>query len=101
MEYSDACAHLTDRIEAGGVASTPLTYGQAQRAAEDPVRWVRREVRRAAGREAASAAVTGAASAAVLGGIRELAVQTARVRAGETSPALAVVTGTAATARAA
>lgn len=100
-DYADARSRLTDRITADGVHSDPVAYDQAQRAAEAPARWVREQVLRAAGQEAARAALIGAGTGAAIGAVGELVVQTARVRAGETSPSAAVVTGAAAVGRAA
>lgn len=100
-DYADARSLLTDRITADGVHGDPVTYAQAQRAAQDPVRWAHEQVLRTAGREAARAAVIGAGTGAAIGAVGQLVVQTARVRAGETSPAAAVVTGAAAVGRAA
>ncbi|MCW5252175.1 hypothetical protein [Streptomyces sp. SHP 1-2] len=98
-DYADAHAHLSDRLEYGGVTSDPVALADAHRSALDPVRWLRGEQLRAAGRQAAGAAGTAAAVGGLIAGAVSAAGATARVRAGETSAAAAALTATATAAR--
>ncbi|MFD0354055.1 hypothetical protein ACFVHW_09930 [Streptomyces sp. NPDC127110] len=98
-EYADARANLSDTIHYGHISSRPVDLADAHRHAKDPEKWIRSQVRRAAGREAAAAAATGAAAGATAAAVITAAGQLGRVRAGETSPAQAALTAAAAAAR--
>ncbi|MGW0465100.1 hypothetical protein ACWDX6_07480 [Streptomyces sp. NPDC003027] len=98
-DYSDARAHLTDRLQHGRISSSPVDLDEAHRSARDPMRWVRGEAARAAGAEALAAGATGAAVGGLVAGAWAAGEQLARVRAGETSAAAAALTATAAAAR--
>lgn len=100
-DYSDARAHLSDRLDHAGVSSTPVGLADVHRAARDPVGWARGQAVRAAGGEALAAGAAGAALGGLVGGVTSAATQAARVRAGETSAACAAFTASAAAARAA
>ncbi|TGB10445.1 hypothetical protein [Streptomyces sp. MZ04] len=98
-DYADARAHLTDRLEYGGVSSAPVDLDDAHRSALDPVRWARGEAVRAAGAEALAAGAFGAAVGGLVSGATSAAEQLARVRANDTSAAAAALTATAAAAQ--
>ncbi|WP_439681760.1 hypothetical protein [Embleya sp. MST-111070] len=100
-DYADARAHLSDRLDHGGVSSTPVSLADVHRAAQDPTGWARGQAVRAIGGEALTAGATGALLGGLMGGITDAATQAARVRAGETSAACAAFTASAAAARAA
>ncbi|CAL9281276.1 hypothetical protein [Streptomyces sp. SudanB182_2057] len=100
-DYSDARAHLSDRLEHAGVSSTPVGRADVHRAAQNPVGWARGRTARAIGGEALAAGAAGAALGGLIGGVTSAAAQAARVRAGETSAACAAFTASAAAARAA
>ncbi|WEH34734.1 hypothetical protein PZB75_16075 [Streptomyces sp. AM 4-1-1] len=100
-DYSDARAHLSDRLDHGGVSSTPVDLADVHRAARNPAGWARGQAVRAVGGEALAAGAAGAAVGGLIGGITSAATQAARVRAGETSAACAAFTASAAAARAA
>ncbi|MER6364482.1 hypothetical protein [Kitasatospora sp. NPDC001527] len=100
-DFADARAHLTDRLDHGGVRSTPVDLADAHRAARDPAGWARGQTARAVGGEAAAAGAAAATVGGLIGAVTSAATQAARFRAGEISAACAALTASAAAARAA
>lgn len=98
-EYSDARAHVTDRLCADGVESARLNAAKVMSAAENPEQWANRQVGAAAARQTSRATASGAVAGAVVSGLIEAGSQAARVRAGETTAAAAASTAAGAAAR--
>ncbi|MFZ3499115.1 hypothetical protein ACODT5_38895 [Streptomyces sp. 5.8] len=90
--YRDARAHVSDHVEYGGARSEGVTLDEAHRAARDPRLWADRQFARAGARQLAGAAGPAAVLGGIAAGVGAVVRETARVRAGETSAAVAAFT---------
>ena len=97
--FRDAHSHITDALHQGSVASDPVSYDDAQRAATDPNEWIDDEARAAAGEELLAGVRTAGGAGAVLSALISAVGSAAKVRAGEMSPMEAAITACAAAGR--
>lgn len=99
--FRDAGANMTDVLRHDDVASAPVTYDDAQAAAQNPAGWLDDEIRSAATRQLLVGVATAAGVSAAVSGLISAAQSTAKVRAGEMPVMEAVITACAAAASAA